>query len=67
MPAFSGAVLLSRDQSIGGNVGLEFCISAVEKIQDLFHDRANVVFVDESERELECSPADGDVVLFETV
>ena len=67
MPAFSGTVLLSREQSIGGNVGLELCFCSVEKIQDLFHDRANVVFIDETERELECSPADGDVVFFETV
>ena len=67
MPPLVGTVFFSHYKGIGGNVGLELRLRNVEKIQNLFHDRTNVVLVDECEGELESSTANRDVALLEAV
>ena len=65
--AFNKSLLLSNSQNIGANVGLELCISYLQKCYNLLDDATNVVGVDKSKCQFESSALDGNVILLQAV
>ena len=67
MPPHIGRELLSRHHTLGRADGLELRVRHLDEGDQLLHDGADVVAVEEGEAELHGAPLDGDVRVLEAL
>lgn len=67
MPPLVGREPFRSQTNLGGQAKLELVVRNLQESQQFSREDTDVLFVDERIRQLQCSPADGDVAIAQAV